>query len=68
MDFNNIVTLHTAYNQGEALQTVVLKELIKELVCSIGVYDYRLPYVNPFSGTKEKIFKGFIDTNLNKCL
>lgn len=56
MDFN-IVTFHTAYNQGAVLQTFALQEFIKEQGYSVGVYDYRPPYVNPFPGTKGKIFK-----------
>lgn len=56
MDFN-IVTFHTAYNQGAVLQTFALQEFIKEQGYSVGVYDYRPPYVKPFSGTKGKVFK-----------
>ncbi len=56
MDFN-IVTFHTAYNQGAVLQTLALQEFIKERGYSVGVYDYRPHFVNPVSGTKGKIFK-----------
>ena len=56
MDFN-IVTFHTAFNHGAVLQTLALQEFIKEQGYSVGVYDYRPPYTNPFTGTKGKVFK-----------
>lgn len=56
MDFN-IVTFHTAYNQGAVLQTLALQEFIKQRGFSVGVYDYRPPYGNPFPGIKGKILK-----------
>ena len=56
MEFN-IVTFHTAYNQGAVLQTLALQEFIKENGYSVGVYDYRPPYIPPFQGAKGKIFK-----------
>lgn len=55
MEFN-IVTFHTAYNQGAMLQTLALQEFIKEKGYSVGVYDYRPPIVKSFSGIKGKIF------------
>lgn len=56
MDFN-IVTFHTAYNQGAVLQTLALQEFIKGHGYSVGVYDYRPPYINPYIGVKGRINK-----------
>lgn len=58
MDFN-IVTFHTAYNQGAVLQTIALQEFIAQQGYTVGVYDYRPPYTNPFTGSRGLIFKLF---------
>lgn len=45
MDFN-IVTFHTAYNYGAVLQTYALQKFIADLDYSVGIYDYKPPYLS----------------------
>ena len=45
LDFN-IVTFHTAYNYGAVLQTYALQRFIEELDYSVGIYDYKSPYLS----------------------
>lgn len=56
MDFN-IVTFHTAYNHGAVLQTYALQEFIIQLGYSAGIYDYRPPFTNSYTGIKGKLFR-----------
>lgn len=56
MDFN-IVTFHTALNQGAVLQTLALQEFIAEQGYSVGVFDYRPPIVNTMPGIRGRAFR-----------
>jgi len=42
----NIVTFHTAYNFGAVLQAYALQRFIEELDYSVGIYDYKAPYLS----------------------
>ncbi len=64
LDFN-IVTFHNAKNYGAVLQAFALQEFVEELGYNVGIYDYKPPYINQFSGLRGKINK-FIYTCYNK--